>query len=106
MTPAGGGRHCASCNKVLPDFSQKTNEEILEYMANASGEVCGRFRADQVTDGTTYGGWKFYSKWKVAVSVLLIGSVFMISCRQKIQGKRHVPFKEEKRHTEPVKIPK
>jgi len=86
MTPVDGGRHCGSCNKVLPDFSVMQEEQIAAYFKSATGPVCGQFRADQVSDGTTYGGWKFYSKWKTAVALLLIGSMFMISCRRHTRG--------------------
>ncbi len=83
MAPAEGGRHCGSCNKILPDFTNKTEEEILEFMASSSTVVCGQFRTDQVTDGQTYGGWQHYFKWKAAVAVLLVGSLFFTSCRSK-----------------------
>ena len=49
MTPAAGGRHCAACAKTVVDFSQKTDAEILRYLAHASqANVCGRLRPDQV----------------------------------------------------------
>lgn len=86
MTPVEGGRHCNSCNKVLPDFSVMSDEEIQSHLLK-SGAGCGRFRADQVTDGTTYGGWKFYTKWKSAVALLMLGSVFLVSCRRNVSGK-------------------
>jgi hypothetical protein len=49
MTPAGPGRHCAACAKTVVDFTQKTDAELLAYLAQAGrAEVCGRVRADQV----------------------------------------------------------
>lgn len=85
MTPVDGGRHCASCNKIIPDFSDKTEAEIIAHL-QTTGQSCGRFRSDQVSDGTTYGGWQSYFKWKSAVAMLMIGSVFMISCRRHTSG--------------------
>jgi len=53
MTPNDRGAHCAVCCKTVVDFSQKSPEEIRDYMVakqNVQGgeKVCGRFRADQV----------------------------------------------------------
>ncbi|WP_223652486.1 carboxypeptidase-like regulatory domain-containing protein [Hymenobacter psoromatis] len=48
MTPTPAGRHCAACQKVVVDFTQKTDAEILAYLAGAAGPACGRFRAGQL----------------------------------------------------------
>lgn len=48
MTAGGGGRHCAACAKTVVDFSQKTDAEILAYLAQATGETCGRLSRDQL----------------------------------------------------------
>lgn len=48
MTPVDQGRFCASCAKCVFDFTNKTEEDILDaYKAN-EGNVCGRFRRGQV----------------------------------------------------------
>lgn len=47
MTPTEGGRHCATCQKTVIDFTWKTDAEILAYLASASSETCGRLRTDQ-----------------------------------------------------------
>ena len=49
MTPAAAGRHCAACAHTVVDFTQKTDTEILAYLAGAaSGRTCGRFAAGQL----------------------------------------------------------
>jgi hypothetical protein len=48
MTPAAQGRHCAACAKVVLDFTQKTDAEILTLLGRSSS-TCGRFRADQLS---------------------------------------------------------
>lgn len=48
MTPTGPGRHCASCQQVVVDFTRKTDAEILAYLAGAASKPCGRFRATQL----------------------------------------------------------
>lgn len=48
MPLASGGRHCAACRKTVVDFTWQTDAEILAYLASASGQTCGRLRADQL----------------------------------------------------------
>jgi hypothetical protein len=49
MTPTNAGRHCAACEKTVVDFMQKTDAEILAYLAQAAGgRSCGRFRPEQL----------------------------------------------------------
>ena len=49
MTPTATGRHCAACAKTVVDFTQRTDAEILVYLAGAaSGRTCGRFAAGQL----------------------------------------------------------
>jgi hypothetical protein len=48
MKPTATGRHCAACAKTVVDFTKKTDAEILRYLARASGELCGRVRAEQL----------------------------------------------------------
>ncbi|MCC3153703.1 carboxypeptidase-like regulatory domain-containing protein [Hymenobacter sp. BT770] len=46
MNPTEAGRHCAACQKTVVDFSLKTREEILAYLAQPGQEnSCGRFRS-------------------------------------------------------------
>ena len=47
MTPATQGRHCAACDKVVVDFTRKTDAEILALLQHVA-MPCGRFRPDQL----------------------------------------------------------
>jgi hypothetical protein len=47
MTPAENGHFCASCCKVVVDFTKKTTAEIFDYLKTHTG-TCGRFRPSQV----------------------------------------------------------
>jgi hypothetical protein len=48
MTPVDKGRFCQSCAKQVVDFSVMTDQQILNYISNASGSMCGRFADDQL----------------------------------------------------------
>ncbi|MEO1054735.1 MAG: hypothetical protein AAFX87_29150 [Bacteroidota bacterium] len=45
MTPSGCGRHCAVCDKVVYDFTNKSIEEIRATPKRGS---CGMFTAEQM----------------------------------------------------------
>lgn len=49
MRPAQNGRYCSSCRKIVLDFTNKTNEDILAIIAaNAGKKLCGTFRTSQL----------------------------------------------------------
>ena len=49
MTPTTDGRHCTACAKVVVDFTQLTDVELVRWLHQQSGQAtCGRFRADQL----------------------------------------------------------
>lgn len=50
MTAATQGRFCASCQKCVVDFTQKTSAEIKAVYDENAGNVCGRVKASQVVN--------------------------------------------------------
>ncbi|MCC2545830.1 hypothetical protein LJY25_05195 [Hymenobacter sp. BT175] len=48
MTPRPQGRHCASCQEVVVDFTEKTDAEILAFLKQYPKVSCGRFTEDQL----------------------------------------------------------
>lgn len=43
MTDQQMGRHCDSCNKVVVDFTQSSQQEVIDYMhIHQNEKVCGR----------------------------------------------------------------
>lgn len=47
MTPQQKGRHCASCEKTVFDFTSKTDEQIIKTY-QTQGNLCGRFKSTQL----------------------------------------------------------
>jgi hypothetical protein len=41
MTPTERGRHCASCNKTVIDFTLYSDRELMEFFKKNKGPVCG-----------------------------------------------------------------
>ena len=49
MTPAEKGRFCASCQKMVVDFSVMTDAQIVAVFEKQAGELtCGRFQIAQL----------------------------------------------------------
>src|SRR5581483_12169283 len=50
MTSNEQGRHCASCNKTVIDFSLYTDKELVEFFKKTEGNVCGRLSTYQISN--------------------------------------------------------
>lgn len=83
MTPTDVGRHCASCQTQVVDFTRMTDGEVVAFLSQYSPERrCGRFREDQVgrplrAAAQPVAGWR---RWAVAL-VLLLGSMSGLKAR-------------------------
>lgn len=80
MLPAEQGRFCQACEKTVVDFSQMSDEQVLNYFKikqQAAERVCGRFRAEQVSKPVPF----HWQKWPLSlqrfamalVAVVLLG---------------------------------
>ena len=88
MTPVDAGRHCQSCCKTVTDFTQMSNQLIIEHLSLARN-VCGRFNEQQL-NGINYklyadnlpatGGWK---RLAMALSIISAGFSFKTSAQTK-----------------------
>ena len=61
FTPTASGGFCTACQKEVIDFTQWTDESILQFFQKAQGNTCGRFRESQLksfkSDGQTRVRW-------------------------------------------------
>lgn len=48
MTPTANGRHCASCQETVADFTRMTDAEVVAFLRRYPSVSCGRFRAGQM----------------------------------------------------------
>jgi len=48
MTPIEQGKHCEVCSKKVVDFTKESRAEIINYLGEAEGQTCGRFKATQI----------------------------------------------------------
>ena len=93
MTPKEKGRFCASCSKIVVDFSRMEPEEIKNYLITKTKEkVCGHFRRSQVdhTGGPIPGARTFTEKVKYFIYCLLL--CFGISLFKNINAQSIMDF--------------
>lgn len=48
MTPDQRGRFCASCQKIVVDFTAMSDRQVADYFKNSAVSTCGRFYRDQL----------------------------------------------------------
>lgn len=48
MIPAVGGNFCGNCEKVIIDFTHKSDREIANIFKKNNGKICGRFSRQQL----------------------------------------------------------
>src|SRR3984957_7253650 len=54
MTPNERGRHCASCDKTVIDFSLYTDKQLVEFFNKTANKVCGRLSNWQLERQVVY----------------------------------------------------
>jgi len=80
MTPTSNGRHCASCQKTVVNFSQQTDAEILAYfkLADRNG-TCGRFRREQLSRPLV-SGKPSAQRWQLWLASLVVAALTVQGC--------------------------
>ena len=81
MTAQEQGRFCGKCEKVVVDFSEMSDQEIVDQIKKSSKGLCGRFYEDQLLrelDASVSFAkdplWR--NRWSgIAASLMLIGSL-------------------------------
>ena len=48
MTPTETGKFCAACKKNVTDLSSMTDNEVLAFLENHTGKMCGQLRGSQL----------------------------------------------------------
>lgn len=94
MTPTDVGRHCASCQTQVVDFTRMTDGEVVAFLSQYSPERrCGLFREDQVgrpllAAAQPMTGWR---RWVVTLALLLWSVVGMKARAQGVKPKATKP---------------
>lgn len=77
MTPQDKGRHCHSCQKTVVDFTGMSDQEVLQYIAAGSSNICGRFHSSQLnktySDRVIKTPYPYRYAWNMLFSGALLG---------------------------------
>ncbi len=66
------GRHCASCNKTVIDFTKMSKTGIASYNSSHEGGMCGRFSLDQLDVNLLPASRnRLFSKWAAVLLGLI-----------------------------------
>lgn len=79
MTPETQGRHCKACDKVVVDFTNMSDEEIIIYLQKTKENTCGRMTKHQLTEHPTLNK-------KLKLFLYVLASVFLLSMNVEAQN--------------------
>ena len=89
MTASNQGRYCSECNKVVYDFSQMDDTELLDFFKQRSTRFCGRFHNSQLHREILPQNSRrhyFFSRFnKIAAAFLTVLSFKSISSKAEIK---------------------
>jgi hypothetical protein len=105
MTPNERGRHCASCNKTVTDFSLFTDKQLLEYFTGIKEGVCGRFSPFQLERQLVYSEPAKHPFWQKLLfgTALTAGLTTAANAQQTVKHPIHATKGNKKqKKTDPV----
>ncbi len=92
MTPVQNAcRHCAVCEKQITDFTLKTDAEILTHLHSSNGNICGRFRPDQLERPLLTGR----TVKRSGLSAIAASFAAVLAAQQPIESQTTVPLSAE-----------
>lgn len=79
MIPKDNGRYCSSCQKTVIDFTNKTKEEIIDYMnKHVNQKICGTFKTSTLLAKTH----SSEALVKFLAALLLVFGISLFSCTE------------------------
>lgn len=84
MTPQEKGRFCAVCSKTVRDFTNDSDDEILDYFSNHSSQnICGNFYESQLNRNMQYSIINsLFSKFAIGF-ILTAGGIVSVNAQEK-----------------------
>jgi len=94
MSPVEQGRHCQSCQKTVVDFTKMSKSGVADYLQSNSGNLCGRFSADQLNVNLLP---PKKNKWYAKYAAMLIGVLPLAGMAQQVPDQTEQPITMGKR---------
>jgi TonB family protein len=74
MSPCGGGRFCGVCQKIVYDFTNKSQTDLDKAIQQHNGNICGRFQQNQANQPAN-------GQNKAKKAALLAASLAAVGCQ-------------------------
>lgn len=84
MSPQEKGRFCAVCSKTVRDFTNNSDDEILDYFSEHSSQnICGNFYGSQLNRNMQYSFINsLFSKFAIGF-ILTAGGIVSVDAQEK-----------------------
>lgn len=103
MEPVSGGRYCQGCQKDVIDFTQLSNQEIIDYFEQKSKvKTCGHFSEEQLKQLKKSLEQSQKTSLQPSLSTLVLGTLLTASSCQTSKTINHSNCKDHKSHYEIV----
>lgn len=103
MEHVSGGRYCQGCQKEVIDFTQLSDQEIIDYFEQKRKiKTCGHFREDQLNQLNRSLKQPSRTSLQQSLSTLAIGTLLTASSCQASNGISQSNCKDHKSHYEIV----
>lgn len=91
MLPGEKGRYCASCQKVVQDFTHMSKQQILDYLEQQVGKkTCGTFRKSQLYNPSIIKE-SDEKRVRFLAAVLLVFGLSLFSCNPDPDSPEGIP---------------
>jgi hypothetical protein len=77
MSPQGNGRHCGSCNKIVVDFTEMSDQDIIQFLLKNT-HSCGLFKKNQLNRTMIFHPVKKKRSHWPAIAAMLIAGTFAV----------------------------
>lgn len=85
MMPDGKGKYCSQCSKTVIDFTNLTDNQVVQFIEKASGKFCGRLSNAQLNRILETNQNSNYSYlYKILTGLLLLGGAKNIDAQSNI----------------------
>jgi len=93
MTDTEQGKFCASCCKQVVDFTLMSDQQILNYLSNQSGKLCGRFDSEQLQRPLVETKMAKKKSWWMALTMPLLFLSERSHAQKNIVGNKHMSIR-------------
>ena len=107
MTKTDFGKFCSHCSKTVVDFTQLTDNEVLQIVKKNSGKLCGRLTQEQLNrELELYKPTNNSRFHKILAGLLLVGTSenLLATYGQKLQNETVSTIDNQKTILEPLEI--